>query len=60
VLDDPPRVADRLALQDEHWHTPLISQRLNLGSAGAPLWHDDLLEGDAFPLERTGHAPART
>ena len=31
VLDDPARVADRLALDHEHRHPPLTGQRLDLG-----------------------------
>jgi hypothetical protein len=31
VLDDPPRVADRFAVDDEHGHAPLTGERDDLG-----------------------------
>ena len=37
VLDDPPRVADRLAVDHQHRHAPLPGERLDLGPARAAL-----------------------
>jgi hypothetical protein len=59
VLDDPTRVADRLAVDHQHGHPSLISQRLDLVAIGAALRHDHLLERDALALERARHLPAR-
>ena len=46
VLDDPARVADRLAVDHQHRHAPLTGQRHDLGPSRAPLRDDDLLERD--------------
>src|SRR5579875_1019514 len=58
MLDDPTRVADRLAVDDEHRHPPLAGQRLDLVSARAAQRDAHLFEGDALAAERAGYPPA--
>jgi hypothetical protein len=58
VLDDPARVADRLAVDHQHRNAPLTGERHDLGPTGATLRDHDLLELDPIARERAGDPSA--
>src|SRR5579884_304494 len=59
VLDDPARVADHLALDDQHRNSALAAQSLDLGTVRAAQRHPHLLVGDALAVERARDLAAR-
>src|SRR4051794_34894575 len=59
VLDDPVRVADRLAADDEQRHAGLAGQLVHLGARRVPPGHAALVDLDPAPLQLPGHAAAR-
>jgi hypothetical protein len=59
MLDDPPRVADRLAIEHEDGHAVLIGESHHLVAERAARGHPDLLEGDLLALEGARDPAAR-
>ena len=59
VLDDPPRVADHLALDHQHRDALLVGQRLHFRAPRASLRDSDLGKSDPFAPERAGDLAAR-
>src|SRR5215204_2468354 len=59
MLDDPRRVADRLAADLEHGHHGLPRELLDAGPAATPPRDPPLLGLDPAPGELAGHPPAR-
>ena len=60
VLDDPARVADRLAIDHQHRHPALIGQRLDLGAPRATLRDRHLGELDPVAAQRPRDLSAGT
>src|SRR5438270_938003 len=60
VFQDPPRIADRLAVHDQDRNAPLPGERLDLGTAGAAHRHDHLLEVDSLSPQGPRHLSAGT
>ncbi len=59
VLDDPPRVADRLAVDHEHRHPSLTGERLDLRPPRSALRNLDLLEREPVALQCARDPSAR-
>ena len=60
LLEDPPRVADHLAVEDQDRHPPLPAEHLDLGPTRAALAHHDRLELDPLASQRASDLAART
>ena len=59
MLEDPARVADRLAAEDEHRHYGLARERVDLVALSAPPRHAPLLELVAVRAQRPRDPSAR-
>src|SRR5918995_2576923 len=59
MLDDPVRVADRIAADDEQRHAVLAGQGHDLVALGLAPRHAPLLDLQAVPAQPARHAPAR-
>src|SRR4029079_5540864 len=59
VLDDPVRIADRIAPEDEQWDAILPGQLVDLVAIRLAPRHAPLLHLDAAPAQLPGDAPAR-
>src|SRR5215212_3898377 len=59
MLDDPVRIADRLAAEDGHGHDALTGERLDFLAVGLAPWHPDLVELHPLSAQLARDPPAR-